>query len=93
MNETITSQKQSHTVAIDNRNKIVISGILEVTSYDSNTIVATSSVGELIVQGKKLHISNFDQTLGKLSVDGSLDAVQYIDVRPKSESLFSRLFK
>ena len=93
MQETLQLPKQSHNITIDNRNKIIITGITEVTSYDSNTIVASSSVGDLIVQGNKLHIGNFDRAQGKLSVDGSLDAVQYVDVRPKSESLFSRLFK
>ena len=88
-----TVAKPVHTIAIDSREKMVIIGINEVTSYDSETIVASSDVGELIVQGKALHINNFDQASGKLSVDGRIDAVQYVDLKPKNESVFSRLFK
>ncbi len=89
-----TTSPQSHMVSIDNRKRIVITGIHEVTSYDSNTIVASSSVGNLIVQGKQLHINNFDQSSGKLLVDGSFDAVQYVDVQERSSgSFFSRLLK
>ena len=85
--------KPAHTIAIDNRAKITVTGIKEVTSYDSETIVAASDVGELIVQGKKLHINSFDQASGRLSVEGRIDAVQYVDLKPKNESVFARLFK
>ena len=93
MAENISAAKSSHTITIDNRNRIVITGIKEVTSYDSDTIVASSETGELIIQGKKLHIINFDRTSGKLSGDGEIDAVQYVDIKPKNESVFSRIFK
>lgn len=93
MAETIAAAKPAHLVSIDNRSKIVISGINEVTSYDSNTIVASSEAGELILQGQKLHINSFDQTSGRLSADGKIDAVQYVDLKPKNESFFSRLLK
>ena len=85
--------KQHHTVLIENRKKVTATGIKEVTSYDSGTIVAGSEAGDIIVQGKQLHINNFDQSSGKLSVDGSIDAIQYVDVRPKNESFLSRLLK
>ena len=85
--------KTNHTVLIENRKKVTITGIKEVTSYDGNAIVANSEAGDVIVQGRQLHINNFDQTSGKLSVDGDIDAMQYVNVRKKDESFLSRLLK
>jgi len=85
--------KLNHTVLAENRKKVMATGIKEVTSYDGNTIVANSDAGDIIIQGKQLHINNFDQSSGKLSIDGVIDSIQYVDVRPKNESFFSRLLK
>jgi sporulation protein YabP len=89
----VQAKNTSHTVTMNGRKNIVVTGINEVTSYDSNTIVANSDVGELIIQGKLLHIESFDRISGRLTVDGALDAVQYVDVRQKSDSFLSRLLK
>jgi sporulation protein YabP len=89
----IAETRQEHSVSIDNRKRILVTGIREVTSYDSSAIVAASPMGELIVQGKKLHINSFDQGTGRLSVDGDIDAVQYVDIKTRGESFFSRLLK
>lgn len=93
MPDNITAPKISHTVQVEGRAKLAATGIAEVTSYDSDTIVATSDAGEVIIQGKKLHIINFDRGSGRLTLEGTIDAVQYVDLKPKNQSFFSRLLK
>lgn len=93
MPDNIAAPKVFHAVQIDGRAKLTATGIAEVTSYDSDTIVAASDAGEVIIQGKKLHIISFDRVSGKLILEGTVDAVQYVDVKPKNQSFFSRLLK
>ncbi len=83
----------NHSIVMDNRTNIVVTGITEVSSYDSTTIVAVCDCGELVIQGKLLHIGNFDRVQGRMTVDGTVDAIQYINARKKSDSLLSRLLK
>lgn len=93
MPELAAHSGRRHTLTLDNRQNLVLTGISEVTSYDGTAIVVTSEIGELVVQGKSLHISSFDQSSGKLSVEGTIDAVQYTEVRQKPTNLFARLLK
>jgi len=91
--DPVNSVRQNHSITIDNRGKAHATGISEVTSYDAQSIIAVSSSGDLIVQGRQLHISSFDQNSGKLSIDGTIDTLQYTDRKNKNESFFSKLLK
>lgn len=93
MPDNIAIPKSAHMLQIEGRAKLAATGIAEVTSYDSETIVANSDAGEVIIQGKQLHIINFDRTSGKLLLEGTVNAVQYAEMKAKNQSFFSRLLK
>ncbi len=81
-----------HSVTIDARSKLTAVGITEVISYDVSMIAARCEHGEIVVEGSGLLINSFDQSSGKLSVEGRIDAVHYIENK-KQQSFFSRILK
>lgn len=83
-----------HSLMLDNRKSINLTGITDVDSFDERTIVVYTQLGELTIQGRDLHVNNMSVETGKLSVEGDIWALVYGDKDKKSPvSFFAKLFK
>ena len=82
----------SHHVALEDRRRLTVSGVLEVESFDENTIVMDTNQGTLVVRGEDLHIETLSLDGGELHVDGRIDSLLYEDADRPSGGLLSRLF-
>ena len=61
----------------------------EVARFDEETILLTTSMGELEIQGEGLHIEKLSLEGGELHVDGSISALIY-ETSPREEPGFLR---
>jgi sporulation protein YabP len=85
---------QSHAVVIDNREKLSISGIEDVETFDENTIVVHTVMGKLTICGTSLHIRELNVETTDLTVEGHIDALQYSnETFERRRGLFSGLFR
>jgi len=86
-----------HAVSIDRRNTVSVSGVLDVISFDEETIIAETEMGILIIRGANLHVSRLHLDSGELNVDGEIVSVTYEDnaggFGKGKPSFISRLFK
>ena len=82
-----------HSVVLEERKDLRVSGVTDVDSFDEETVVAYTSLGELIITGADLHISRLDIETGDLSVEGNITSLSYISDQSKHKGLFSRLLK
>ena len=86
-----------HAVTIERRNAVSVSGVLDVISFDEETIIAETELGVLIIRGANLHVNRLQVDSGDLSVDGEIVSVVYEDnaggFGKGKASFFSRLFK
>ncbi|MDO5389315.1 MAG: sporulation protein YabP [Clostridia bacterium] len=82
-----------HTITLDNREKLKITGITDILSYDEETIVAQTENGILVVKGENLHITNLNLDEGLLSADGSISAIDYDNPSASGGGFFGRIFK
>jgi len=87
-----------HSVTIDRRNTISVTGVLDVISFDEETIIAETEMNVLIIRGTNLHVNRLHLDSGELSVDGDIASVVYDDsavggFSKAKTSLISRLFK
>ena len=86
----------AHKIVLNNRNQGNLTGILDVISFDENTIVLDTDMGLLTIKGKELHVSRLTLEKGEVDVDGTIDSMAYSSneaLRKSGESLFARLFK
>lgn len=86
----------SHRLMIDNREKGVLTGILDVISFDENTIVLDTDMGLLTIKGKDLHVSRLTLEKGEIDMEGHMDSFVYSSnegYRKSGQSLLARLFK
>lgn len=80
-----------HRLILEQRERLVISGVEEVARFDEETIVLTTSLGELEIQGEGLHIEKLSLEGGELHVDGSISALIYETTPRESPGLLRRL--
>lgn len=86
----------SHKVTLDNREKGNLTGILDVISFDENTIVLDTDMGLLTIKGKDLHVSRLTLEKGEIDIEGRTDSFVYSSnesYRKSGQSLLARLFK
>ena len=83
--------KKPHTLTLDNRSMLALTGVEDVSGFDENTVSARLSDCSLIVKGEGLHISRLSLETGDVVIDGRIGSLQYISAAAKN--LRSRLFK
>ena len=62
--------QRSHTLSMENRDKLSLTGVEDVSGFDESLVVLTTSMGELTVRGEGLHIERIDLDSGQLEVRG-----------------------
>ena len=83
--------QHSHTLSMENRDKLSLTGVEDVSGFDESLVVLTTSMGELTVRGEGLHIERIDLDSGQLEVRGKVQELSYDESAPKG-TLWSRLF-
>ena len=82
-----------HSVALDERKNLNVTGVTDIGGYDEQTIVAVTQQGELTVRGENLHIIRMSVEMGELVVEGIVNSLQYSEIKQQSDGFFARLFK
>ncbi|AIY78751.1 sporulation protein YabP [Clostridium botulinum] len=82
-------------LSLENRQKLILSGVIEVISFDSQKIDLTTVLGNLSIKGSDLKMNKLDVKNGDVIINGSIDSMVYSgkEVKKSKESIISRLFK
>lgn len=84
---------QQHSVNVDGRENIEVTGALDVESFGDECINVITTMGKLIINGEKLHINKFCADDGVLSACGCVNSMEYTHVKEREAGFFARLFK
>ena len=93
VNNTTNILEKQHNVILENRKKLVLSGVFEVESFEDDNVQLKTAKGELNIRGEGLKMENFVLETGDLSISGNVYALIYLNDSLKKQSFFSRLFK
>lgn len=86
--------KCPHNLTLENRKKLIISGVTDVGNFDDKSITASTDMGELTIKGENLNIKKLSLDLGDLEVEGKVSSLNYMDKNlASSQGFFSKLFK
>ena len=80
-------------VIIENRKRLNISGVKEVSSFDDETVLLDTALGKMTVKGEGLHIESFNTVTGDLTAVGKVYAVVYMTDAKVTGGFLSRLFR
>ena len=86
---------QMHNVIMENREKISISGVENVESFDEERITIETTEGVLTLEGEKLHINSLSVEDGDMSIEGYIYSLVYSDsaVNSSGGGLLAKLFR
>lgn len=85
--------KMQHNIIMESRKNLTITGVMDVDSFDEQTVVLFTEEGELTVKGTNLHINKIDVDTGDLLMEGQVDSISYSDNQPQKGGFFSKLFR
>jgi sporulation protein YabP len=93
MPEERKTMSMPHSLVLEDRKLLTVSGVSDVDSFDEETVVVFTDLGELTIRGSNLHINRLSVEVGELTVEGNIAALIYSDEMPKSGGFFSRVFR
>lgn len=82
-----------HNVIMENRSALTVSGVCDVDSFDEQTVVIFTDMGELTVRGQDLHINKLSLDIGEMNLEGKIASLSYTNEQPKSQGFFSKVFR
>lgn len=92
MAEQKTRQLKAHNLIMNNCEKMSLSGVFDVESFDDKTVICYTDFGKLVIRGNGLRVDNINVDSGDMELTGRVLSFVYADEKP-SKSVFSKLFK
>lgn len=91
-NEMLSAQELPHSLMLDGRERLSVTGVEDVSSFDEQSVIALTSRGMLTISGDGLHIERLSLDLGELVVEGEVSALEYAEPSADRRGLLRRLF-
>ncbi len=85
------AENKTSSITLENRKRIMITGISEVVSQIDKCVVIKTTLGNLSINGSSLRVTKLNLEEGVLVVDGQIDALKYFE--SSSKGFFKRVFK
>ena len=82
-----------HSFFMEEREKISIAGVRDVNSFDEETLIVFTDLGEITVKGENIRVSHFSVETGDFAATGAFHSLSYADRLPKHSGFFARVFK
>lgn len=82
-----------HSAIIEERKKLVLSGITDVGNFDEENITVFTSDNEICIRGEKLQVTELNTESGQFCAEGKLNSVTYTDKRTKAGGFFGKVFR
>ena len=80
---------------LENREKLSISGVLDVLSFDDQVVMVETELGLLTVKGERLKINKLSLDTSEVIVEGDISCLAYSEKNQEKikTSLISKIFK
>lgn len=82
-------------LVLENREKLSISGVLDVLSFDDQVVIVETELGLLTVKGENLRINKLSIDTSEVVVEGEIYNLAYSenDLDKKSTGILGKIFK
>ncbi|MBQ7284558.1 MAG: hypothetical protein IJW74_06920 [Oscillospiraceae bacterium] len=83
----------THTVYMENRKELKITGVLQVIAYDEYKVILRTDFGKMTVAGKNIVAGQMSTDSKTMELTGDINYIQYQANRGKSESGLAKLLR
>ena len=83
-------------IVLENRERLNITGIVDVFSFDDQIIIIETDLGLLTIKGENLKINKLSIDTSDFTVDGKIDSLTYSNSEinsKKNKNILSKIFK
>ena len=87
---------KAHKLVVNNRKTSMVTGVLDVLSFNLNEILLETEQGMLMVKGTDMHVNRLNLEKGEVDLAGNIDNISYSDIHSGAkagENLLSKLFR
>lgn len=68
-----------HRLIISDRERVSITGVTDVISFDTDAVIIETEMGTLAIKGMDLHVNRLNLDKEELDLDGQIDSLEYSD--------------
>lgn len=93
---TTINQNIVQNIVLENREKLNVSGVNDVLSFDDQVVMIDTELGLLTVKGENIRINKLSLDTSEVIVDGEILSLTYSQKGPEKNggtSLLSKIFK
>lgn len=84
----------SSNIIVENRKKITVSGVLDVISFDEESVILDTQLGSMIIKGEDFKINKLNIDAGEFMIEGHVVDIAYGDsIDKNSGGFFAKLFR
>ena len=93
-NSNISSTGVIQNLILENREKLNVSGVNDVLSFDDEVVIMETELGMLTIKGENIKINKLNIDTSEIIVEGRINNLSYSDHQVKSEGgIFGKIFK
>lgn len=94
-NNNINAGNVIQNIILENREKLSISGVLDVLSFDDQIVILETELGLLTVKGDNLRINKLSLDTAEVIVEGEISSLSYSQNKQEKNTgtLLSKIFK
>ena len=81
-----------HKLTLTDRKHLTVTGVTQVGRYDENTVILSTSMGVLHIDGQELELKSLSLESGQATVEGTVFALSYQQTGPDM-GFWQRLFR
>lgn len=91
----INIEDKKSLLSLENRKRLILTGVIEVVSFNEEQIILNTNLGTLNIKGGGLKMNKLDVQNGDVIIIGTINSCMYTNSEPKKQkqSLMSKLFK
>ena len=81
---------------LENREKLNLSGVKDVLSFDDQMVIVETELGLLTIKGENLRINKLNIDIAEVTIDGLVNSLTYSEVdniNKKGNSFLGKIFK
>ncbi|ENZ00346.1 sporulation protein YabP [Clostridium thermobutyricum] len=86
-------QTKVSSISLENRRKMLLTGVNEVLSFNDEKIILNTVLGKLNIKGQNLKMNKLDVKNGDVIVDGYITSLIYNNKKDKKKRSLIRLIR
>ena len=94
--EKKTTKTKVQNLILENREKLNVSGVIDVDSFNDENVIMDTELGVLVVRGEDLRITKLNLDNSEVSIEGDIFSCEYSDresSKSKGFGFLGKMFK